>query len=402
MERLRAVVIGAGQAGLAVSHELSAHGVEHAVLERGAVGQAWRGRWDSFCLVTPNWSVQLPGGAYDGPEPDGFMSRDEIVAYLERYATRIAAPVRENVDVAGVSPSDGGFLLETSEGDLAADAVVVASGSYRRPHLPPAADTLPAGLLRLTADDYRSPGELPDGAVLVVGSGQSGCQIAEELHDAGREVVLSCGRAPWLPRRCGDHDLVWWLRETGFLDASVDTLPGPKARLFANVLASGRDGGHDLHLRVLRERGVTLAGRFLGVAGGRVRFGGDLGDSVAWGDERYAQLRALFESLARERGLEPPLGEPEPFDATAPESVEADRLAAVVFTSGFRPDYASWLPSQAFDPLGFPLQRDGASTVLPRLYFLGVHFLRKRKSSLLSGVGEDAAVVADRIAAEPA
>ena len=389
-------VIGAGQAGLAVSHELTELGIEHVVLERGRVGQTWRDRWDSFCLVTPNWSVQLPGGGYDGPEPDGFMPRDEIVGHLERYAAD--APVREGVEVDGVEVGHG-FVLRTSAGDLAGDALVVATGTYRRPHLPPAAETLPGGLLRLTVDDYRSPAGLPDGAVLVVGSGQSGCQLAEELHDARREVVLSCGRAPWLPRRPGGRDLVWWLHESGFLDATVDTLPGPEARLFANVLATGRDGGHDLHFRVLRDRGVTLAGRFVGTERGRAQFADDLGDSVAWGDDRYRQLAGLFAELARDRGLDPPLQEPEPFDASSPASVELDRLGAVVFTSGFRPDYASWLPAHAFDALGFPLHRDGESTVVPGLYFLGTHFQRKRKSSLLIGVGEDAAIVARRIAA---
>ena len=396
MERLPVVVVGAGQAGLAVSHELTRLGVEHVVLERGRVGQTWRDRWDSFCLVTPNWTVQLPGGAYDGPDPDGFMVRDEVVRHLERYAER--APVREGVEVSSVEPGEA-FLLRTSDGELHADAVVVASGTYRRPHLPPAAATLPAGPAVLTAEDYHSPARVPDGVVLVVGSGQSGCQIAEELHEAGREVVLSCGRAPWLPRRFGDHDLVWWLRESGFLDASVDSLPGPEARLSANVLATGRDGGHDLHLRVLRDRGVTLTGRFLGADDGRVRFADDIGASVAWGDDRYRQLADLFGAVARRHGIDPPLDEPEPFDASAPESIELDRVVAVVLTSGFRPDYASWLPPQAFGELGFPLQRDGESTVVAGLYFVGVHFLRKRKSSLLIGVGEDAALVARRIAA---
>jgi putative flavoprotein involved in K+ transport len=396
MEHVPAIVVGAGQAGLVVSRELTAVGVEHMVLERGAIGQTWRGRWDSFCLVTPNWTVQLPGGEYDGPDPDGFMLRDEIVAFLERYGAE--APVRENVEVGGVEPRDGGFLVRTTEGELAADAVVVATGVYRRPHLPPAADTLPPRLQRLTADDYRSPDALPDGAVLVVGSGQSGCQIAEELHEAGRDVVLSCGRAPWLPRRIGGRDLVWWLRESGFLDASVDTLPGPGARLFANVLATGRDGGHDLHLRVLKQRGVTLAGRFLGGDDGHARFAADLAESVAWGDARYLDLIGLFRGIVRERDLDVAFEEPEPFDATAPESVDLDGFGAVVFTSGFRPDYASWLPPNAFDKLGFPLHRDGESTVVPGLFFVGVHFLRKRKSSLLIGVGEDAAIVARRVA----
>lgn len=397
MERVPVVVVGAGQAGLAAGHELTRLGIEHVVLERGRVAQAWRDRWDSFCLVTPNWTVQLPGGAYAGPDPDGFMPRDEIVSVLERYAA--GAPVREGVEVESVGREGAGFVLRTTGGDLEAGAVVVASGTYRKPHLPPAAETLPEGLPRLTVEDYRSPAGLPEGAVLVVGSGQSGCQIAEELHDAGREVVLSCGRAPWLPRRPGGRDLVWWLRESGFLDATVDTLPDPEARLLANVLATGRDGGHDLHLRVLHERGVTLVGRFLGADGTRARFADDLGDSIAWGDERYRQLAALFGQVARERGLDPPLAEPEPFDPSAPPSIELDRVGAVVFTAGFRPDYASWLPAQAFDHLGFPLQRDGESTVVPGLFFLGTHFLRTRKSSLLLGVGEDATIVAERIAA---
>jgi putative flavoprotein involved in K+ transport len=395
MEHVRVAVVGAGQAGLAVSRELSGRGVEHVVLERGRVAQTWRDRWESFCLVTPNWTVQLPGGVYDGSDPDGFMVRDEVVAHLERYAAD--APVREGVDVASVEPGER-LLLRTSEGELGADSVVVATGTYRRPHLPAAAASLPADLLRLTADDYRSPAAFPDGAVLVVGSGQSGCQIAEELHEAGRDVVLSCGRAPWFPRRPGGRDLMWWAQQSGFLDLTFESLPAPEARLFANVLSSGRDGGHDLHLRVLRDEGVTLAGRFLGADGGRARFADDLGTSVAWGDDRYRDLVRLCEPVAREHGLDGVLDEPEPFDAASPESFELDRLGAVVFTSGFRPDYASWLPPGAFDELGFPLQRDGESTVVPGLYFLGVHFMRKRKSSLLLGVGEDAAIVAERIA----
>jgi putative flavoprotein involved in K+ transport len=290
-------------------------------------------------------------------------------------------------------------VLRTSQGDLTATSLVVATGTYRRPHLPESAATLPERLLRLTADDYRSPAAVPDGAVLVVGSGQSGCQIAEELNDAGREVVLSCGRAPWLPRRPGGRDLVWWALESGFLDASVDSLPSPDARLSANALATGRDGGHDLHLRVLREQGVTLAGRFVGAEGGRARFAPDLAESVAWGDAAYRSLAGLFEALARERGLDLQLEEPPPFAADAPEGVDLDRFGAVVFTAGFRPDYSSWLPwRDAFDAHGFPIQRDGESTVVPRLFFAGVHFQRTRKSSLLVGVGDDAAIVARRVA----
>jgi putative flavoprotein involved in K+ transport len=394
MEHARVAVVGGGQAGLAVSHELTARGVEHVVLERGRVGQTWRDRWDSFCLVTPNWTVQLPGGAYDGPDPNGFMPRDEIVAFLEGYAA--AAPVREGVEVDAVERRGGSFVLRTSAGGLTAGALVVATGTYRRPHLPQAAAMLPESLPTLTADDYRSPAALPEGAVLVVGSGQSGCQIAEELYEAGREVVLACGRAPWSPRRVGDSDFVWWLVETGFLEATTDSLPGPEARLFANVLATGRGGGHDLHLRVLRELGVTLVGRLVSAEDGVARFAPDLADSVAWGDERYLQLRELY----RKHGLDAELPEPEPFDGAAPETVDLRGFGAAIVTAGFRPDYASWLPwPEAFDAQGFPLHADCESTAVPGLFFLGTHFLRKRKSSLLIGVGEDAAIVAERLAA---
>ncbi len=399
-DRVEVVVVGGGQAGLAVSRELTQESVDHVVLERGRVGQSWAGRWDSFCLVTPNWFVQLPGHPYDGGDPDGFMPRDEIVAYLERYAARIAAPVREGVEVTSLRPGpDGGFLLETSAGEIVAQTVVLSAGAYRRPHRPAGAATLPADLLQIDVADYRNPAELPAGPVLVVGSGQSGCQISEELHHAGREVFLACGRAPWFPRRLGDRDLAWWGLETGFLDAPVSSLPSPAARLAANVQASGAGGGHDLHYRTLRKMGVTLLGHFVGADGSRTRFAPDLGESVAWGDERNAQLTDLVRKLVAERGMPmPEIPEPEPFNADAPEEVNLSGFGAVVFAGGFRPDYDSWVRFPgAFDELGFPVHEEGASTVAPGLYFVGVHFLRKRKSSLLNGVGEDAAIVARQI-----
>jgi putative flavoprotein involved in K+ transport len=267
-ERTGVVIVGAGQAGLAVSFELTQAGVAHVVLERGRVGQTWRGRWESFCLVTPNWFVQLPGHPYDGDDPDGFMPRDEITRYLERYAAGFEAPVQEGVEVTTLQPGpDGGFLLETSAGEIIARTVVLSTGAYQRPHRPAGAATLPADLLQIDVEDYRNPAELPEGPVLVVGSGQSGCQIAEELYLSGREVFLACGRASWFPRRLGDRDLSWWALETGFLDVTVNSLPSPAARLAANVQATGARGGHDLHYRTLRELGVTLLGRFLGADG---------------------------------------------------------------------------------------------------------------------------------------
>jgi putative flavoprotein involved in K+ transport len=395
------VVIGAGQAGLSVSHELTRAGVEHVVLERGRIGQSWRDRWETFCLVTPNWSVMLPGGHYDGPDPDGYMPRDEIVTFLERYAGGFGAEVREGVDVTSLEPRPGGgFVLGTSEGDRPAGTVILSTGAYQRPYRPPGAAGLSADLLQVDTSDYRSPEALPDGPVLVVGSGQSGCQIAEELHEAGRDVFLSCGRAPWAPRRLSGRDFVYWVLACGFMDDPVATLPSPEARLFANIQNSGHGGGHDLNYRTLQALGVTLLGRFLDADGRRARFAADLADSVAWGDARYADMMGRVRPWAAENGLEFAPPDPEPFAADPPEELDLTGFGAVLFTGGFRPDYGSWVGCPgAFDGLGFPIHDDGASTAFPGLYFVGVHFLRTRKSSLLMGVADDAAIVAERIAA---
>lgn len=205
--------------------------------------------------------------------------------------------------------------------------------------------------------------------MLIVGSGQTGCQLAEELLEAGRDVVLSCGKAPWVPRRIGGRDVVWWLVESGFLDQPVASLPAPAARLGANPLSTGHGGGHDLHLRTLRALGVTLVGHFLGASGGEARFAPDLAETVAWGDDRYRDMRELFHKTAADSGLPPPeMPDPEPFEGQALEAISLAGFGAVVFSGGFRPDYRSWLPwPDAFDELGFPIQQDGASTVVDEL-----------------------------------
>ena len=393
------VVIGAGQAGLAVSHELSAAGVDHVVLERGRPGQTWRGRWDSFCLVTPNWTMSLPGFPYPGPDPDRFAPRDEIVRYIEDYAASFSAPVHEGIDVTGLEPGpDRGFVLNTSEGDIDARVVVLCTGAYQRPHRP-VTGPFPSGVHVVDAEGYTNPAALPPGKVLVVGSGQTGCQIAEELHSAGRDVFLACGRAPWAPRRLEDRDIVRWICETTFFDTPLSALPSPAARLVANVQATGRDGGHDLNYRTLQAAGVQLLGRLAAVDGRRARFAGDLADSVAFGDARYAEIRKLLtEQLSAKGARVPELPDPPLFEADPPEEIDLDGFGAVIFTSGFRPDYARWVHFPAFDAMGFPVTEDGASTAVPGLFFCGVHFMRTRKSSLLFGVGEDAALVARAVA----
>ena len=400
-ETVDVLIIGAGQAGLAVSHELAARDVEHVVLDRGRVAQTWRDRWDSFRLVTPNATIRLPGGAYAGDDPDGFLPKDEIVRHFERWAASFDAPVREGVTVTSLEADDARFRLQTSDGALHARSVVVCSGAYQRPHRPIGVSA--HDIVELDATGYTNEAALPPGKVLVVGSGQTGCQLAEELHEAGRAVVLACGRAPWAPRRLDGRDIILWLIDTGFYDQRAEELPSPAARLVANVQTTGHHGGRDLNYRVLRDAGVTLAGHFLGAEDGRLQFAPDLADSVAFGDARYAELRTLITEHCSRNEIEvPELPDPSPFDSTAPEQLALDGFGAVIYTSGFRPDYASWMRVDAFDEMGFPVQKDGASRTHPGLYFCGVHFLRKRKSSLLMGVGEDAAIVAGSIAARRA
>lgn len=393
------IIVGGGQAGLAVSRELTRAGVEHLILERGRVGSTWRSRWESFHLVTPNWTMNLPGLPYDGDDPQGFVRRDEIVAYLERYAASFGAPVESGVEVRRLAAHRaGGFILETSSGEMRASQVVLATGAYQRPHRPPIAAAFPSRILVIDAESYTQPGALPPGRVLVIGSGQTGCQLAEDLHLAGREVVLACGRAPWGPRRLAGLDIVDWMARTDWFEHPLSALPSPLARLAANIQLTGRDGGHDLNYRVLQAMGVPLVGHLAEVGNGKARFAPDLLDSVAFGDQRYAAMARMLREQLPAAGFDPPdLPAPPPFAADAPLEVDLRGFGTVIFTTGFRPDYARWVELPAFDEWGFPLTADGASTVIPGLYFVGVHFLRTRKSSLMFGVGEDAGHVARSI-----
>jgi putative flavoprotein involved in K+ transport len=398
---LDVVIVGAGQAGLSLSHELAAAGVEHIVLERGRVGETWRGRWDSFCLVIPNWTVQLPGGHYRGDDPDGFMPRDDIVSHLVDYAESFDAPVREGVTVTSLERADNdAFLLRTSSGEIRTREVVLASGGYQQPHRPPAAAQLPPSVHTIDAEDYVNPAALPSGKVLIVGSGQTGCQLAEEIFESGRDVSLACGRAPWVPRRLDGRDTIAWMSDTPFFDATLTDLPSPQARLLANPQVSGRAGGHDLNFRTLHAQGVQLLGRFVGVDDGRAHFAQDVAASVAFGDARYAEVCELIRKGCAAASTRPPeMVPPPPFHADSPQALPLAGFGTAIFTSGFRPDYASWVRfPEAFDDAGFPIQQDGSSTIVRRLHFMGVHFQRKRKSATLLGVAEDATVLAETIA----
>jgi len=391
-------VIGAGQAGLATSYHLKQAGVEHVVLESGRVAETWRSRrWDSFCLVTPNWTVRLPGAAYKGPEPDGFMDREELVEHFQSWADSFAAPVKGSCQVTALDIDGDGFALHLPDGTLTARSVVVATGGYQRPHRPAGAELIPPRLNQLLAEEYTNVTALPEGAVLVVGGGQTGCQLSEELHDAGRKVYLGCGRAPWAPRRLGDHDLVWWIIESGFWNRTPAQLPSPAARLVSNPLTTGHGGGRDLHYRTLHASGVELLGRYVGADDRKAYFADDLAQSMQAGDDLTRAFMKWVAALCDKRGIEPPWEVPGPANFTSSTELDfdAEGITSVIWTSGFRPDYG-WVHAPVFDDMGFPLQTDGRSEV-PGLYFMGVHFQRKAQSAVLYGAGEDAEVVVNHI-----
>ena len=398
MRSTDAVIVGAGHAGLSISRALTNRGIEHEVLERDQIAASWRARWESFCLVTPNFLTDLTDQGYDGDDPEGFLPRDEIVAFLERYAAN--APVRTGVNVTSVAKQDDGFLLETSDGQVATKVMIASTGAFQRPYAPARLMSLADALEVRTVDAYRSPAELPDGGVLIIGSGQTGAQLAEELREAGRDVVLACGKSPTVVRRFGGHDSLWWLAEIGFHEQTLEMAGGPPARLGANPIATGRDGGHDLGYRTLQAQGVELVGRFEGAEHGEIRFADDLAASVAWGDERFHMMMGAIGKLIAERGLDVELPTLEPFVCDPATSIPMDRFTSVLCTGGFRPNYTAWMPwTDAFDEMGFPIQTDGESAVVDGLFFMGVHFLRKRKSSTLWGAGEDSNIVANRVAA---
>jgi putative flavoprotein involved in K+ transport len=394
-------IVGAGQAGLATSWFLAQAKVDHVVLDAGRVAQTWRTRrWDSFRLITPNWAIGLPGIAYTGEDPDGYMSRAELIGFFESWAASFSPPVVANTHVSQLEagPNEG-FALTVAGEKVRARTVVVASGGYQKAHRPAGAESLPAGLHQVLAEDYRNPGSLPPGNVLIVGSGQTGCQLADEVHAAGRKVFLACGRCPWVPRRVGNRDIVWWFKESGFFDRTPDKLPSPAARLVGNPQTTGHDGGHDLNYRTLHATGVELLGRFLGANGSTLHFADDLAASVDFGDARWTEIRGWIDQLcARTDVPKPAFDIPPPMRIKTRTEIDlvTDGIGTVIWTSGYRPQY-DWVKFPVFDEMGFPVQVDGRTTV-PGLYFVGVHWMRKNKSAILYGVGEDAEIVARHIA----
>ena len=399
-----AVIVGAGQGGLAVSRFLSELGVEHVVLERSSIAASWRERrWDSFCTVTPNWSIALPGAEYSGDDPDGFLSRDELVRHFERWARSFDAPVRCGVEVQALRRCGDGFDVETSDGRYRARNTVVATSTYQASNVPAVSARLPRRLRQFAADDYKRPDMLPPGAVMVVGSGQTGCQIAEELHEAGRETWLSVGRSGRLPRRWRGRDCIAWQRDMGYLDRTPDMLDCAGARFRADPHLTGRNGGYTLSLHDFHRRGIRLLGRLTDCAGERASFDDELHASMRFADDFSDRIVEQFERYIAARGIEAPPPSAEelaggpPGDGTMPKILreldlaEAD-IASVVWATGYRYDF-SWIDAPVFDGAGYPVAPGGVS-VCPGLYFVGLNWMTWRKSGILYGVGEDARSVA--------
>jgi putative flavoprotein involved in K+ transport len=404
VEHVETAIGGGGQAGLATSYCLSQQGREHVVLEKAAAaGNAWRNdRWDSFTLVTPNWAFQLPGAEYQGDAPHAFMPRAEVVARLEQYVEHYHLPVRYDTQVISVERQVGQYLVTTEDGALLADNVVMASGLFQRPKVPPFAADLPAGILQLSSGQYRNPQALPPGAVLVVGSAQSGCQIAEELYQSGRRVYLCLGGAGRVPRRYRGRDIVEWLHLIGFFDRTVKQLPSPRARFAGNPHVTGKDGGHTLNLHQFACDGVVLLGHLRGAQGDSIALALDVKESLAQADKAETDvLKQVDDYIQRARLDAPPetvLQLRDGYDA--PEVAELDLRAAgigtVIWAIGYTFDF-SLVKLPILDADGYPVQERGA-TAYPGLFFVGLPWLTTAKSSLFLGVGEDAEHIASSIA----
>jgi putative flavoprotein involved in K+ transport len=406
VERIETLIVGGGQAGLALSHHLRGLGREHVILERARVAERWRSeRWDSLTFQFPSWSIRLPGQDYRGGDPEGFAPRDEVVRFLDEYRTRIAAPVREGVTVRSVAQKPGAarFLVETDAGAYEAADVVAATGPYQAPALPPTAATLPPDIVQVHSSRYRSPAMLPPGAVLVVGSGASGCQILEDLLDAGRTVFLSVGRHRRVPRRYRGRDVFWWIDRIGALDQTIEERPD--ARSIPNPLVTGACGGHDIDLRDYARQGVILLGHLREARDGRLFLDDDVASQIARGDEGMGAFARAADEWALREGLGPPRDD-ERVDRIPPGRLPASPgsldlraagITAVIWATGFRPDFG-WIRLPVLDAAGDAVHRLGL-TACPGFYFLGLPWLSKLKSSVLCGVGEDAERIAAAIAA---
>jgi putative flavoprotein involved in K+ transport len=407
-EQVETIIVGGGQAGLATSYCLGQSDRENVILEQSDhPASAWRdGRWDSFTLVTPNWSVRLPGAEYQGSDPDGYMGRDELVRYFEQYILRNQLPVRYSTRVTSIDNCDGdGYRVQAGETTWQARNVVVASGFFQTPRIPAYSQNIPANILQIHNSTYRNPSALPPGAILVVGAAQSGCQIAEELYQSGRKVYLCVGGSSGrVPRRYRGRDIVAWLISTGFMNRTVANLPSPRARFNGYPQATGKNGGHTINLHQFYRDGVTLLGHLQGAQDGKVWLDTDLKENLAKVDQFEANITKIIDDYIAKNGIDAP-AETLPlmkdgYDELGIPTLDlrSAGISTIIWAMGYNFNF-DMVHLPVFDSDGFPITDHNAARY-PGLYFVGMPWVTMFKSGVLAGVGDDAAFIAQCIAGE--
>jgi putative flavoprotein involved in K+ transport len=405
-EHIDTVIIGGGHAGLTMSYSLSQLGREHVILERGRVGERWRSeRWDSFCFQFPNWTIELPGYKYQCEDPDAFAPSREVVRFLDGYADFLKAPVRCRVEVALLEPAADScrYLLTTNNGAIEAANVVIATGPYQLPVIPAMSAHVPNNIFHVHSTAYRNSSQLPPGSVLVVGSGTSGCQIADDLNQSGRQVYLSVGRHSRRPRKYRGKDYAYWVEALGTTEQIVDTVP-EQLRKGSEILLTGANGGYDVNLHAMAGHGIALLGHLQGINGSELILADNLTQNLARGDESLENFKQAVDDYITKNGLEFPSEREPAVKSKVPSPVsrlhlEDAGMSAIIWATGFRCNF-DWVKLPIFDDGGQPLHRRGV-TQSPGIYFLGLRWLYKRKSAFLrrSGPAEDAAYLAEQILA---
>jgi putative flavoprotein involved in K+ transport len=398
------VIIGAGQSGLAMSRHLTRRSIDHVILERGEVANAWRTeRWDSLRLLTPNWQSRLPGYAYDGNDPDGFMTMPEVVRFLQRFAEKTDAPVESGTCVTRVRPRDDGYEIATDQGVWRCRTLVIASGACNIASVPSVSAELPRNVTSLTPLRYRNPRTLPNGGVMVVGASASGIQLAREIGASGRRVVLCVGEHVRMPRRYRGQDIQWWMDVTGLMATRYDAIEDIKrARRLPSPQLVGTPERATVDLNSLRDAGVELVGRLVDLRDGKARFSGSLANCCALADLKMNRLLAAIDAWVEANGLTDRYYAPERYAPTDVGSqarlsldLNAERIRTVIWATGYRPDYA-WLDVPVLDPKG-RIRHDGGVVAAPGMYVMGLPFMRRRKSSFIDGADDDAADLADHL-----
>jgi putative flavoprotein involved in K+ transport len=400
------VVVGAGHSGLAMSQRLSELSIEHVVLERGEVANSWRTeRWDSLKLLTPNWMSRLPGAPYTGDDPDGYMDMDQVVDFVSTYAEKIAAPVHTGTTVSGVERREGGFTVSTDQGECQCRAMVIASGVCNEASVPACSKALPDHIFQVTSKDYRNPGQLPEGGVLVVGASATGLQLAQEIHLSGRPVTLAVGEHVRMPRRYRGRDVQWWMLNAGILDEGIADVDDPvRVRRLPSPQLIGTPDHETLDLNALTADGVQLVGRLAGIRDGKAQFSGSLRNVCSLADLKMRRLLRAFDDWAAASGVAENKTPPEEFEPTRIGSsvplgldFNSGEMRSIVWATGYRPDY-SWLKTPVLDKKG-QLQHDGGIVAAPGMYALGLPFMRRRKSSFIHGAEDDVRDIGSHLAA---